>query len=196
MLSAVTSRAVGRSEAAGATTKLLPSKPPPPPGPDHAGCPIHRAASCARGGLNSAEGRSEAATGVPGRRSLPAGVGRRNDPNCFPRCAHTVAPPRAKPPIVRAGPQNLSSPLAAQNPPKPPSPLAIYISKTWHSYPLPLDTIEIAPESKHIPIAPLPSRALRPVQLSPLEWHTMPPKRLAMSGLHTIFWQPGGYFAT
>ncbi len=45
----------------------------------------------------------------------------------------------------------VSSPPTPLNSRKPASTLAIYISKTWHSYPCPLATIEIEPKSKSSP---------------------------------------------
>jgi hypothetical protein len=60
-------------------------------------------------------------------------------PNCLPP---SPPYPNPSPPT-----QNLSSPRTPSKPPNPLYPLAIYISKTWHSYPHPLATIEIAPNS-------------------------------------------------
>jgi hypothetical protein len=55
-------------------------------------------------------------------------------------------------------PLNLVKPPKPQKIPKPLSTVAIYIFKTWHSYPHSLATIEIAPKSKRMPLAPLPGR--------------------------------------
>ena len=60
----------------------------------------------------------------------------------FAPCHHPAEP---KAWHVPPSPQDLSSPSTPPNPTKPPSALAIYLFKTWHSYPHPIDRIEIAP---------------------------------------------------
>ena len=49
---------------------------------------------------------------------------------------------------LRMGGVRLSTSHAPPNPTKPAPPLPIYISKTWHSYPPPLATIELAPNNR------------------------------------------------
>jgi hypothetical protein len=73
---------------------------------------------------------------APSERPLPAGVERRNDP-----IALRNAPATRSPSPSAQDRRTLSSPLAAPNPPNPLSTLAIYIFKTWHSYPHPPATI-------------------------------------------------------
>jgi hypothetical protein len=60
-----------------------------------------------------------------------------------------------------AGPEKLSSPLTAKKPPNPLSTLAINLSKTWHSHPTPLDTLEVEIKFKKLQRQP-------PLQLSHL----------------------------
>jgi hypothetical protein len=124
-----------------------------------------------QGPFHSAEGRSEAAGETT---KLPSSI-----PPTPPNHSH------AKPLAVRAG---LSSPRNHPKPPKPLSTLAIYISKTWHSYPYPLATIEIAPKSKRLPTA----SPLRPLPPKSLRKNTFTSKHSAMSGLQTIFQASGG----
>jgi len=63
-------------------------------------------------------------------------------PNCPPPCLHSLQPTPTRSPSPSA--QDLSSPRSHPKPPNPASTLAIYIFKTWHSYPHPIATIEIA----------------------------------------------------
>ena len=86
----------------------------------------------------------------PRRTRRPEGSRRRNDHIAFLRPRTPPTAHHAKPPAVRAGPQDrrtLSSPPTPPKPPTPLSPLAIYISQTWHTYPHPHATIEVAPQT-------------------------------------------------
>jgi hypothetical protein len=107
-----------------------------------AGCPIHRAASCAMGGLNSAEepgperaffARTGGNAGVKPQPGSPAGVlcllgWEGVTTKLLPRChPYPPPPPResSRRPRRTAGSQTLSTPKSQKKSPPPPSTLAM-----------------------------------------------------------------------
>ena len=147
--------AEGRSGAVGETTRLPSDQTSRSHGP---ASPTIRAAPSANGAKYYSLGRSPRWTTQLQPFPLcrrPEWSRRRNDPNCVP-----IGAPR-----TRHGHEILSTPQPTPNPPKPLYPLAIYISKTWHSYPVHPTTIEVdlyfsgrsnPPHRTRTPITPMP----------------------------------------
>jgi hypothetical protein len=92
--------------------------------------------------------------------------------NCLPP-RHPFSPPP---------PKTLSSPPPPQNPPNPLVTLAIYISKTWHTYPTQPAIIEIDPNKKS-PATRASDRHAKPlaVRAGPFAFIPKPANRTATS---------------
>jgi hypothetical protein len=70
-------------------------------------------------------------------------------PFCLPTAPHSTTQKINLPPHPQKQPKiRVSSPPHLANPPKPPSPLPISISPTWHSYPHRSTTMELSTESE------------------------------------------------